>query len=455
MSVLSLPRILVAGASSGCGKTTVVCALLTLLCRRGVRPAAFKCGPDYIDPMFHGAVTGVGCINLDPFFCGGDLLRRLTAENAAGHDLAVIEGVMGYYDGTGGSGTENSSYTVARETASPVMLVLSAKGTAASTLAVIEGFANFLPESNIAGVVFNHVAPATYAYLKKLCASRFGEKICPLGYLPKLPEACRIESRHLGLVTAAEIDSLCRRLAQTADIAEATLDLDGFLRLARSASPLAFAAAEIPQYEPIRLAVAKDRAFCFYYKDTLALFEKMGAKVIEFSPLADEPVGEADGLYLGGGYPELYADRLEANRVSLESVRSAVLGGMPAIAECGGFMYLGRSIDGKRMCGVLPHDSQRTPKLVRFGYISLTARAGGVFGPTGTALRGHEFHYFDSTDCGSGFIAEKTSGTQYACAVTTPSLYAGYPHLYLPASPEAAVHFYKACLDYKHGRKTL
>ena len=174
------------------------------------------------------------------------------------------------------------------------------------------------------------------------------KKICPLGYLPKLPEACRIESRHLGLVTAAEIDSLCRRLAQTADIAEATLDLDGFLRLARSASPLAFAAAEIPQYEPIRLAVAKDRAFCFYYKDTLALFEKMGAKVIEFSPLADEPVGEADGLYLGGGYPELYADRLEANRVSLESVRSAVLGGMPAIAECGGFMYLGRSIDGKK-----------------------------------------------------------------------------------------------------------
>ena len=446
--ILAKPRVLFAGTSSGCGKTTAVCAVLKLLTRRGVAVSAAKCGPDYIDPMFHEAVLGIPSSNLDPFFCGGNLLRAGLARSSG--DLCVVEGVMGYYDGTGADGMENSTCTAARETGTPVILVVNGRGAYASLLALIEGFLNYVPESGIRGVLFSNVTAMTYAGLKKMVEARFGGRIVPVGYIPRLPETCEFTSRRLGLVTASEIADLGARLGEIADLCEKTVDLDAVLALAESAEPLEFDPPEIRRHPPVTIALAHDEAFCFVYPDTLRLLEDMGAALVRFSPLKNEAVPEsADGLLLPGGYPELHTDQLEANEAFRESVRRAVCSGMPTIAECGGFQVLGERLAGRRMCGVLPHDSSDTGRLVRFGYCTLTAQSDGLLGPRGTALPAHEFHYYDSTDCGSDFEAVKPNGKSWACAVHTETLYAGYPHLCLPACPGAAESFYKKCLAYK------
>ena len=443
------PRIVIAGTASGSGKTTAVCTLLTLLRRRGVNVRACKCGPDYIDPMFHRAVLGVPSANLDPFFCDRGLLCRLLCQNA-GDDLTVIEGVMGYYDGTGADGTDNSTYVVAARTESPVILVLDGKGAAASLLAQIEGFLRYKEDSRIRGVLFNRVTAGTYTYLKQLMQDRFGGAVLPVGYLPAFPKDFEIPSRHLGLVTADEIEDLQARINAVADLCKETIDLDCLLSVARTAGDLAFEAPDPPRLLPVQIAMAQDAAFCFYYHDTLRLLEAMGATLLAFSPLKNEPVPQgACGLLLGGGYPELYAEQLEQNTAARESVLRAVRGGMPTIAECGGFQYLGRTLDGYQMCGALPHASTAAGKPVRFGYVTLTAQKDGLLGPAGTVLRGHEFHYWDSTDNGSAFTAEKPNGKRWECAVSTPVLYAGYPHLFLPANQGAAEAFYRKCLDYK------
>ena len=444
----SLPRVLIAGTSSGSGKTTAVCAILTLLKRRGIGITACKCGPDYIDPMFHESVLGIPSANLDPFFCDGNLLRSLLAEN--GDELSVIEGVMGYYDGTGDDGTDNSTYTVAAKTDTPVVLVANAKGASTSLLAVIEGFLRFVPDSRICGVILNNITAMTYAMLKKQMDNRFAGRIRAVGYIPKLPENCILGSRHLGLVTAAEIGDLREKLDKIADLCAETLDIDVLSEIAHTAEPLDYTPPIIEKLPPVKLAVARDAAFCFYYKDTLKLFEKMGAELVSFSPLADEPIpADAGGLLLGGGYPELYADVLEKNEISRNSIRTAIENGMPTIAECGGFQYLGQTLEGRKMCGALVHDSTNTGKLVRFGYVTLTAKTDGLFGGAGTTFRAHEFHYYDSTDNGNAFTAVKSNGRSWDCAVYTDRLYAGYPHLFLPASIPAAESFYRKCLAYK------
>ena len=450
---MRVPRILIAGTSSGSGKTTAVCALISLLKRRGMRVKACKCGPDYIDPMFHKRVSGVPCTNLDPFFCDDNLLRHLLCSNE-GEQITVIEGVMGYYDGTSREGADNSTFTVADQTDTHVILVVDAKGSAVSLLAIIEGFLNFVPESRIKGILFNRMTPMGYQTVKAMMHDRFRETVIPVGYIPTLPEECLIPSRHLGLVTASEIKDLSERLEKTADFCEPTVDLDAVLAMADQAPDLECRAPQIPHLGGINLAVAMDEAFCFYYDSTLKLFERMGAGIRFFSPLADEPVpADSDGLLIGGGYPELYADRLESNAHSKESVCRAISSGMPTIAECGGFQYLGGTLDGHRMCGVLSHSSSRTEHLVRFGYITITSRKDGLLGPAGTALKGHEFHYWDSTENGDAFVARKPNGKEWECAVMTDTLYAGYPHIFLPSNIDAAGAFYKKCLEYKEGRR--
>jgi cobyrinic acid a,c-diamide synthase len=441
-------KLLFAAPASGSGKTTVTCAVLTALKRRGSRVHAFKCGPDYIDPMFHESVLSIPSANLDPFFCDDNLLRTLLAES--GGEMTVIEGVMGYYDGTGESGMDNSTYTVAAKTDTPVILVVNAKGASTSLLAVIEGFLHFLPDSRICGVIFNNITAMTYAMLKKQMDNRFAGRIRAVGYIPKLPEDCILGSRHLGLITAAEIGDLREKLDKIADLCAETLDIDVLSEIAHTAEPLDYTPPIIEKLPPVKLAVARDAAFCFYYKDTLKLFEKMGAELVSFSPLADEPLpADADGLLLGGGYPELYADVLERNETSRESIRRAIESGMPTIAECGGFQYLGQKLDGRKMCGVLQHDSVNTGKLVRFGYITLTAKNDGLFGETGTNFRAHEFHYYDSTDNGDSFTSVKQNGRTWDCVRYNETMYAGYPHLFLPANIPAAEAFYKKCLIFK------
>lgn len=442
----ALPRLLLAAPKSGAGKTTVVCGLLQALVNRGMRPAACKCGPDYIDPLFHSEIIGAKGCNLDLFFTGEQAARRLLLESAEGCGLAVLEGVMGYYDGVGGVTEQASAYHVAAATETPAILILDARGASLSLCAQLRGFLSFRPQSRIAGVILNRCTPAQYRMLADAIRTECG--VPALGYLPALP-ACALESRHLGLVTAQEVDGLRQKLQDLAAAVEQSVDLDAVLSLARTAPPLQSPeppdAPALSGTHPV-LAVARDRAFCFYYRENLRLLERLGARLRFFSPLEEDVLPPCDGLYLGGGYPELYAGRLSANRSMRESIRTAVGEGLPTFAECGGFLYLHQTLtdeDGPHpMAGVFPGGCRSTGRLRRFGYVTLTARTDNLLCPAGAQIRAHEFHYFDSDCNGSDFSAEKpVSGRKWDCIHASPTLFAGFPHLYFPANPDFARRF--------------
>ncbi len=444
-----IPRFMVAGTNSGCGKTTVTCAVLQAFANRGLNVGAFKCGPDYIDPMFHSSITGTKSTNLDGFFFDGNTMNYLLAQGGAGRDISVIEGVMGYYDGLSLTRTEASSYETALATKTPVVLAVNAKGASLSVLAVIQGFLEFRPHSQIQGAILNQCSPMSYPALSKAILESFQGRIQPLGYLPRL-ENCALESRRLGLVTARETADLKEKLQRLAEQAEKTIDLDGLQKLGESAAAVSCEPVNLPRFEPVRIALARDKAFCFYYEDNLRMLREMGAELAEFSPLSDVKLPEnIHGLYLGGGYPELYAKELSENRSMLESVRRAIQKGLPCIAECGGFMYLNRSIAGYPMAGVLPGECFDTGKLTRFGYVTLTAKKDSLLCKAGEEIRGHEFHYWDSTALGGDFSAVKPSGKSWDCVIATDRLYAGFPHFHFYANPSFAERFYQACLKEK------
>ena len=446
----TVPRFTLAGTNSGCGKTTVTCAVLQALTDRGLRTGAFKCGPDYIDPMFHSRIIGARSANLDPFFFDQNALCALLAKNGSDRDVSVIEGVMGYYDGLGMDAPEASTHNVAALTQTPVVLVLGARGASLSLLAVLQGFLDFCPEAPIRGVILNQCTAMTYPSLRDAITRRFGERVRPLGYLPPMPEV-GLESRHLGLVTAAEVKDLKEKLHLLSIQAEKSLDLDGLLELAKSAPSVEYAPLRLPKLEPVRVAVARDKAFCFYYEDSLDVLRDLGAELVDFSPMADPRLPEdIQGLYLGGGYPELYPEELGKNETMRRSIKTALEGGLPCIAECGGFMYLTERIADAPMVGFLPGGSRDTGKLVRFGYVTLKAKEDNLLCPAGGEIRGHEFHHWDSDDTGAGFRAEKPSGRGWDCVFSTDRLYAGYPHFHFYANPEFALNFYKTCLEVKH-----
>lgn len=443
-----IPRILLAGTNSGCGKTTVTCAVLQALVNRGMKVGAFKCGPDYIDPMFHSRIIGAKSANLDLHFFRENTLRYLLAKNAETQDVSIIEGVMGYYDGMGLTTTRASSYEVAKVTDSPVVLVVSAKGASLSVLATIQGFLSLYPDNNIKGVILNQCSEMTYGALAKVIEERLG--IRAFGYLPKMAD-CALESRHLGLVTAAEVENLREKLQLMAQQAEKTIDLDGLLALSEEAEAVAYEPVELPRQEIIRIAVAKDNAFCFYYEDSLEAMTEMGAELIEFSPLNDEILPEnIHGLYLGGGYPELYADKLSENHSMLASIRGALEKGLPCIAECGGFMYLTEAIGEFPMVGYLSGNCFDTGKLTRFGYVTLRAKEDNMLCKAGEEIPGHEFHHWDCTQPGNCFTATKSTGKSWDCAVATDTFYAGYPHFHFYANLSFVKGFYDTCLKEKH-----
>ena len=439
-----VPRLVLAGTNSGCGKTTLTCALLQALVLRGLRVGAAKCGPDYIDPMFHSRIIGAKSSNLDAFFFTPDTLRYLLARNARACDVTVIEGVMGYYDGLWLTSTRASTYEVARETQSPVVLVVSARGAALSVIAAVEGFLRFAPDSGIRGVILNGCSAMSYGPLARELENRLGLRPC--GYLPRLEE-CTLESRHLGLITADEVADLREKMCRLAAAAEKTLDIPALLELAAAAPPLRFTPPALPEPgAPVRIGVARDRAFCFYYEDSLDLLRQLGAELIPFSPLADERLPDGlQGLYLGGGYPELYAAQLEKNAALRGQIREAVHAEMPCIAECGGFMYLTQSIAGRAMVGALPGDCFDTGRLTRFGYITATAQSDNLLCRAGEEIPMHEFHRWDTPLPGSALAARKPSGKQWRCAYATDTLYAGYPHVHFYAAPAMAARFLAAC----------
>lgn len=446
-----IPRIVLAGTNSGCGKTTVACAILQVLVNRELNVGAFKCGPDYIDPMFHSRIIGAECTNLDLFFFDENTLKYLLAKNGAGRDISVIEGVMGFYDGMGLTTTAASTYEVSLFTESPTVLVVAAKGASLSVMAVIQGFLDFCPNNLIKGVILNQCTASTYSVLAKEIEARFAGRVQLLGFLPTMRE-CSLESRHLGLITAAEVQGLHEKLNMLASQAERTIDIDGLLALAASAAPVYCEEVNLPkQRETVRIAVARDNAFCFYYEDSLDALREMGVELVPFSPLSNSELPQdIQGMYLGGGYPELYAQRLSENAPMRASVKAALERGVPCIAECGGFMYLTESIASYPMVGFIPGKSFDTGKLTRFGYISLKAGHDTLLCTAGGEIRGHEFHHWDSENTGGSFTAVKASGKSWKCVHATETLYAGYPHFHFYSNPDFAVSFYNACLKEKH-----
>lgn len=455
MNSARLPRLLIGAVGSGCGKTTFTCGLLRAFADLGKKPVSFKCGPDYIDPMFHTEVLGVPSRNLDLFFAKEPMVRYLMAKHARQAGVAVVEGVMGYYDGLAGISAEASSWHLARATETPAVLLLDGRGKSVSLLAEIKGFFELEKESQIRGVILNRISGMIYPQLKERIETRFPVRV--YGYLPQM-EDCSLESRHLGLVTAKEVRNLTEMIETLARQMTKTVDLEGLLKLAESAGDLSFETPHLPRplKEPARIGIAKDRAFCFYYEDNLDLLRDLGAELIPFSPLEDRALPEEiRGLIFGGGYPELYPSRLSQNESMRNAVRFAVEDGMPCFAECGGFMYLHETLEDREgnafpMAGVIRGRSFPTGKLTRFGYISLTSRRDTLLGPKGQTLRGHEFHYWDSDCPGEAFYAQKPLRQRgWECIVAEKNLFAGYPHLSFSSNPQAAENFLHACVSYQ------
>ena len=448
---------MVAAPKSGSGKTTITCALLQALKGMGRNVVSYKCGPDYIDPMFHTKVLGTKSRNLDTFFADDETLRYLFVKNASDCDIAVMEGVMGYYDGLGGVSTEASTYDVQRATGTPAVLIVNGRGASTSLAATVKGFCDFRPDSNIKGVIINHIKAGMYPVLKEYLERECNVQV--LGYAPEVPDLV-LESRHLGLVMPHEIINLKERLMKLADVLAETIDLDRLVKLAETAPEIEAAApvkAELKCEKSVKIAVARDEAFCFIYEDNLALLRELNAEIVEFSPIRDMEIpDDVKGLILYGGYPELFAKELSENRTMRESIKRAYESGMPVIAECGGFMYLHEVMeDGEgneyRQVGIVKGKAYKTDRLGRFGYVNLTENSGDFFKGYGNPGRipAHEFHYYDSTCCGADFHAAKPVGKRnWDCMISEGNLLAGFPHLYYYGNPKTAEVFMSKCNKY-------
>jgi cobyrinic acid a,c-diamide synthase len=476
--VVSQPRLVIAATRSGDGKTTVATGLMAALAGRGLRVSAHKVGPDYIDPSYHAAATGSPGRNLDAWLTGEDLIAPLFLHGARGADISVIEGVMGLFDGVAGRGELASTAHVARLLDAPIVLVVSAAGTARSIAATVHGFATFDPRAAVAAVVLNQVATPRHETILR-------EAIAPTGIpvLGALPAEATLHtpSRHLGLVPAAErAEHVSDWLPRLRELIGRHLDLDRLLAIARGAPALTAhswsaqprpaqpwsaasrsmsgwcrssdtnqtsitpdepggAQAAPPQREgpPARIAVAGGRAFTFGYAEHRELLEAAGAEVVEFDPMAVErlPAG-TDALVVGGGFPEVYVEELAANAGLRAEIRDRVAGGMPVVAECAGLLWLGSDLDGREQCGVLPATARMTGRLT-LGYREAVALRSGPLAAAGTTVRAHEFHRTVSEPAAGASPAWRLSdGSLQGWA--TGQLLASYLHLHWASIPDAA-----------------
>ena len=472
-------RVMFVGTGSGCGKTTITCALMKALRETGEQVVPFKCGPDYIDPMFHCHITGVPSTNLDSFFLDKETLCWLMDRRLFEESFGIVEGVMGAFDGLGMS-VRGSSFEIALWTQTPMVLIVNARGMSMSVVALILGFAQFAESFGgkglLRGVILNQISQSTCEFLRPQIETHTGLKV--LGYFPKQEDG-GLKSRHLGLVTAAEVEDLDERMNVLARMAASSIDLNGIRAIASSAGSLqkfqpsfmkaiqnftgnialptevlesggnVKKSAQKRLRPALRLAIAMDKAFCFYYNENLELLNMLGVELKPFSPLAEPLPERICGLYLGGGYPELFARELSLNRGLLESIKQACAKGLPVIAECGGFMYLHEMLEGFKMAGVIPGKAYMTKKLGPFGYIKVRSKAKSVFGPENTSFLGHEFHYSRSDTCGGSFIVSKANGRCWEEGFSSPSMYAGYPHLYFYSNVPAVIHFVQAMRDFE------
>lgn len=486
---MSIPRIMIAAPKSGSGKTSITCSLLSALKKKNIDVVSCKCGPDYIDPMFHRSVIGISSENLDTYFTGEVKAKEIFDSFSKGHDMAVMEGVMGLYDGVGGISEIGSSYHLAKVTDTPVVMVVDAHGMGRSIIPLIEGLISYDKNKLIKGIILNRISKSFYETICELIKESLAEDgydVKLLGYFEKKDELT-ISSRHLGLKLPSEIDDIKDKLNKGADYISKTVDIDELIKIAgwdnnnlnNKVNKYNIAAhsdknelldfgifksesdyniEDLNKKYNLTLAVARDEAFCFYYEANLRMFLERGVKIKYFSPLHDEKLPEdVDGLLLGGGYPELYADELSNNKSMLVSVKKAISKGLPSLAECGGFMYLHKELEDDKgktysFVGVIDAKVGYTGKLVRFGYVELSDNAG-IFLKNDYRIKGHEFHYYDSTDNGTDVKAVKpVTERTWNCCYVSDNHWWGFPHLYYPSCPFFVDEFIKR-MDERKNKK--
>lgn len=460
-----MKSIIIASPVSGSGKTTVTVGLMECLKRRGLKVAPFKVGPDFIDPGYHRMITGQPSINLDGWICAPEMVESLFAEHCANADIAVIEGVMGLFDGISGSSDDGSTAQVARLTGATVFLVVDARGYARSVAALVKGFVDFDPGIRIGGIILNNVASDNHARILREALETELPAVKILGCI-KRDRLLQIPARHLGLMTVEEHELSPEFLDHLVEVIRGSLDLGTLWAVAGSGKSFDLQPPPSPVADQVRIAVARDAAFCFVYESNLRLLAAAGAELVEFSPLRDRSLpASVSGLYLPGGYPETHAGTLAANSSMKEEIHAAIEAGLPAYAECGGFIYLTagiRSTNGlldpqQQFVGIFPITTTMLEKRKALGYREVMLKEDSLLGTAGTTARGHEFHYSEVEEMPAEFRriyqvskGEHDLGTE---GYLYKNCLASYIHLHFGSNPEMAAAFVESCRRYKREKR--
>ncbi len=463
-----MKSIIIAAPQSGSGKTTVTLGIMESMRRRGLTVAPFKVGPDFIDPGYHRLVTGQPSLNLDGWMCQPETLREIFNQHTYGADIAVIEGVMGLFDGIDGVHEEGSTAQVAKILGAPVILVVDARSQARSAAALVKGFATFDAGVKISGVIFNNVGSEAHARILRDAVDGLDMGIPVIGCIPR-EEQLKIPSRHLGLFTVDEQPLSDDYLDYLVAIVRAYIDF-GLIWAAgvplASGDPLPLQLDSTPSPPTTRIAVARDVAFCFVYETNLSLLREAGAEIVEFSPLNDRTLPDnIHGMYLPGGYPELFAEQLSANTAMISAISRAINSGMPTYAECGGFIYLSKGVvdavndNGTRrdLVGIFPTITQMLPKRKALGYREVKLATTTILGPKGLVARGHEFHYSEMTAMPSKvrrvYQVSKHGTNLGEEGFRHKNCLASYIHLHFASNPELAVNFVASCRKFCGSKK--
>ncbi len=463
---LKIPRLMIAGTHSGVGKTTITTAIMAVLAGEGYNVQPYKVGPDYIDPSYHTVATGNRCRNLDAWMLDEPAVYRIFTGSAAAADISVIEGVMGVFDGSSGSGEQGSSAHIAKLLKCPVILIVDVRSMARSAAAMVLGYKSFDPDLDVAGVILNRIGSDRHLRLVTEAIETYCD-VPVVGYIRKNANL-ELPSRHLGLVPTVEGGALPDRVRALAGEVREGIDLERLLNIARSAEKLAPPEASrqtggTGTGPRVRIGIAWDEAFSFYYQDGLETLEARGAELVPFSPMHDSALPQnLDGIYIGGGFPEIFLAELAANRGLMDRIREAGHAGMPVFAECGGLMYLSEAIvdfDGSRypLVGLVPGRCIMEKNLVGMGYVEAESLDDNIIAPAGRKVRGHEFHYSRIEPDNPDFrYAFKLNRNRYRDTVmdgySGKNILASYVHLHFASDPDMAGRFISFCREYKSGR---
>ncbi|MDQ0201155.1 cobyrinate a,c-diamide synthase [Neobacillus ginsengisoli] len=453
---MSVRRLVIAGTGSGVGKTTLTIGLMAALKKKGYTVQGFKCGPDYIDPTYHTAVTGRVSRNIDSWMLNHEMVKEIVNRGSEGSDISIIEGVMGFFDGKNPTNNNGSTAEISIITKSPVVLVVNCASMARSAAAIVMGFQAFLKETDIVGVIANRVgSEGHFKIVKTAIEQECGIPV--LGYLKKDSDIA-IPERHLGLIPSVERGELNPFFDSLGDLVLETVDVETLYKLAK-ATPLEIKESQFKrsEKEAVRIAVARDAAFNFYYQENLEMLEASGAELIEFSPLKGETLpGDVDGLYIGGGFPEEFAEELAEQTEVKRSIRGAIEKGLPTLAECGGFMFLTEFLEttdekNYKMVGIIPGKVKMQAQLAALGYREITAEAGNFLLNGDLKARGHEFHYstfHPKTEIQHAYQTKGMRGFKQE-GYMKGNLIAGYTHFHFGSCPGMVENWINKCKEYQ------